>query len=382
MDTMDHKLSVLVIEPYYGGSHKAFLEGLQARLPFEFTLMAYPPRKWQWRMRMAAPMYAALIKDMAREFDVILCSTFIDVAALRALAPPWVREAPILIYFHENQFAYPVRNKKSFDIQFGLINMTSAMAADAVAFNSNYNLQSFLSGINEAMKHSSDMSMESIATDIEAKACVLSPAIDFSPIDKVIDSSSNDKMIDGHDYKEVPSSPPLILWNHRWEHDKGPEEFFEALYELADRGVEFELAVLGEQFRQYPPVFDAARQRLGARIIQFGYARDHAQYVYWLARADVVVSTSIHEFFGISVMEAVRAGCRAVLPRRLSYPELFSTEYLYDEGELPGAIERALKAGALSVQKGRELTEPHSLDTLAGGFKSWIENAKTGKQKA
>ncbi len=58
------------------------------------------------------------------------------------------------------------------------------------------------------------------------------------------------------------------------------------------------------------------------------------------ARKLIVVSTAWHEFFGISVIEAVRAGCRALLPRRLSYPELFPKEFLYDEGDFTSRLRK------------------------------------------
>jgi glycosyltransferase involved in cell wall biosynthesis len=52
-----------------------------------------------------------------------------------------------------------------------------------------------------------------------------------------------------------------------------------------------------------------------------------------------VISTSIQENFGISVVEAVRFGCFPLLPNRLSYPEIIPGKFhgacLYgDEREL------------------------------------------------
>jgi len=93
-------LRVLVLEPYYGGSHRAFLTGLR-RLPFELHFMTFPARKWKWRMRLAAPFYAQKLHETGQRFDRILCSTFVDVAAFRGLAPAWVKGVPLLTYFHE-----------------------------------------------------------------------------------------------------------------------------------------------------------------------------------------------------------------------------------------------------------------------------------------
>ncbi len=96
----------------------------------------------------------------------------------------------------------------------------------------------------------------------------------------------------------------------------------------------------GENVRQFPEEFVAARQRLGERLLHMGYAPD-PEYVRWLHRADVVVSCARQEFFGVAVVEAVYAGAFPVLPARLSYPELIPAELhrhcLYEEG---GLVER------------------------------------------
>ena len=126
---------------------------------------------------------------------------------------------------------------------------------------------------------------------------------------------------------EGRAGPLLIVWNHRWEYDKGPEAFFSALYALAERGVEFRVAVLGEGFVREPPEFTEARERLGERIVQFGYAESFADYARWLWRADVVVSTAIQESFGAAVAEAMYCGCLPVLPERLAYPQFVPPEH-------------------------------------------------------
>ena len=80
---------------------------------------------------------------------------------------------------------------------------------------------------------------------------------------------------------------------------------------------------------------------MGARVIHYGWA-DAATYARLLWQADVVVSTALHEFFGISIVEALYCGCFPVLPRRLAYPEVVPAGYhdvcLYDDFE--GLLDR------------------------------------------
>jgi glycosyltransferase involved in cell wall biosynthesis len=353
------RLKVLILEPYFGGSHRSFLENI-SRLNFDFELITLPARKWKWRMRLAAPYFAEILHQSGKRYDRILCSTFVDVAAFRGMAPSWVREVPLLTYFHENQFVYPVQVEDERDFHFALTNMTTALCSDSIAFNSEYNLSAFINGIDELLKISPDMRLEDPCALIKAKSKVIPPGIDFTDIDVAADEPERDDI-------------PVILWNHRWEHDKGPEEFFRTLYELDDEGIDFRLVVLGESFQRRPEVFDEARERLSHRILQFGYVRSRQEYAGWMKRCDIAVSTSTHEFFGISVVEAVRAGCRPLLPKRLSYPELFTEEFLYNDDEFRKRLKEILQnCKRLSSDEAKRLTEPYSWDTLAPVFEEWI----------
>ena len=58
-------------------------------------------------------------------------------------------------------------------------------------------------------------------------------------------------------------------------------------------------------------------------MIHLGFA-DYEQYRYLLGQATLTVSTANHEFFGVGVLEAMASGAFAVLPHRLSYPELLA----------------------------------------------------------
>jgi glycosyltransferase involved in cell wall biosynthesis len=83
-----------------------------------------------------------------------------------------------------------------------------------------------------------------------------------------------------------------------------------------------------------PEEFEAARERLGPRVVHYGRAGAEA-YARLLWQADVVASTARHEFFGVAVVEAIYCGCVPVLPRRLAYPEVIPEAYhdhcLYDD---------------------------------------------------
>ena len=356
-------MNVLVLEPYYGGSHKAFLAGLIQHIPCTFDLLTLPAHSWKWRMRLAAPHFVGVLADdpryKAKTFDRILCSSLVDVAALRGLLPPHLRGIPILTYFHENQFAYPMQVSEARDVHFGLTNLTTALASDRLAFNSQYNLDSFLAGCRELMAKMPDMSLSGYEAAIRANATILHPGLDFSGIDSCPEDRQTGR-------------PPVLVWNHRWEHDKNPEMFFDTLYGLAGQGVSFGLIVLGESFRNQPPAFAQAREKLAERIVHFGYAEDRQEYCRLLCQGDVVVSTARHEFYGMAVLEAVRAGCRPLVPDRLSYRELFAPEFRSEDANFAQRLLAAMEAGRLAADEAEALTRHFSWPELASSYQQWF----------
>jgi len=353
---------ILLLEPYYGGSHQAFLTGLVEAVDCRFTLLSLPARKWKMRMQLAAPWFAEKIIALlsrGNHFDAVLTSSFLDVAVLRSLLYGRKIRIPLAVYFHENQFNYPGQISDPGRFQFSSINFTSALCADRLAFNSRYNLESFLAGIHSYLKKASDMELGHLEEKIRTKAIVLSPGMDFSEIDAAPEPAG-DKL-------------PVIVWNHRWEHDKDPDRFFETLFSLSD-SCDFRLIVLGEHFHSQPRIFSRARSILKNKIRSFGFVENRREYARLLKCGTVIVSTALHEFFGMAVLEGVRAGCRPLVPDRLSYRELFPDQYRYPEQGFRKSLKEQLQYPLrLSEDERIRLTEPHSWPVVSQAYRNWLK---------
>jgi glycosyltransferase involved in cell wall biosynthesis len=334
-------VNVWLIEPYYAGSHRAWADGYQAHSCHEVRLLTLPGRFWKWRMQGGAVTLARLAADMGPPPDLILASDMLNLPVFQSLAGAWVAETPIALYFHENQLTYPLQPGEKRDLHYGFINFVSALRADRVFFNSAYHLEAFLQELPRLLKHFPDYNEIETLREIQAKVQVLPLGLNLA-------------QLDAHHPSQPRTGRPLILWNHRWEYDKNPERFFRAVYALEAEGVDFGLVLLGESFRNQPEEFLAARQRLPDRIVHFGYAEDASTYAQLLWQADIVVSTALHEFFGAAVVEACYCGCFAVLPNRLSYPELIPeaihSDCLYDDFD--GLLDR-LRQALLHVSETR-----------------------------
>jgi glycosyltransferase involved in cell wall biosynthesis len=276
---------------------------------------------------------ARMVAEMDQRPDLFLASDMLNLPIFLTLAGAWAADTPVAVYFHENQLTYPLQAGEKRDLHYGFVNFVSALGADRVFFNSAYHLQAFLDELPRLLKHFPDHNELGTLGEIQAKAQVLPLGLDLA-------------RLDAHRPKQATTGRPLILWNHRWEYDKDPESFFQAVYVLEAEGIDFGLVLLGESFRKQPDEFLQARQRLPDRIVHFGYAEDASAYAQLLWQADIVVSTALHEFFGAAVVEACYCGCFPILPNRLSYPELIPeachNDCLY--GDLGGLLDRLRQA--------------------------------------
>lgn len=332
---------LLFLESFYGGSHRAFADGLIAASRSNYELATLPAERWRQRTRSAAFHFARAVEEPAR-FDAVIVTDLIDLADLRAL---WGDACPpLLLYMHESQASYPLPKGRSRESDSALRDIKNTLHADRVLFNSRYHRAQFLEVTRAVLADMEHLPSDATLAAIESKSGTVYPGID--PIER--DQANRTATRNG---LGVPNGVPLIVWNHRWEYDKQPERFFRALEEPAARGVPFRLCLLGENPQYRPKEFERARAALSAQIVHYGFEPDRRQYRRLLAAGDIVVSTAIQENFGIAVVEATSAGCTPLLPNRLSYPELIPAEFhatvLYNsQRELIDRLQALLQEGA------------------------------------
>lgn len=308
--------TVLLIEPFYGGSHKQLIDFLikfiiQVEDTLNYELVTLPAKKWHWRARTSALYFSRIIPK--KNYKILFCSSVLNLAELISLRNDLIGVTKI-IYFHENQFIYPQQNELDRDFQYGYNTILSALVADRVVFNSKYNLQTFIDNIDRHLRKQPDFRVKGLTEEILPKCEVIYFPVQISPVPE---ATKNTSILH-------------IVWPHRWEHDKDPTRFFETLFKLKEENINFKVSVLGETFTGVPEIFEIAKTTLVDNIVNFGYLRTKEEYWKTLKMSHVVVSTAKHEFFGVAIIEAVLLGCCPILPNRLVYPELYPSQYLYN----------------------------------------------------
>lgn len=317
-------MNILLLEPFFTGSHRAWARGFAKHSRHAFETLTLSGHHWKWRMHGGAVTLARKYMEGDYKPDLLLATDMLDLTTFLALTRERTAGIPTATYFHENQLTYPwsPKDRDQFDNRdrhYSFINYVSALVSDRVFFNSRYHHDSFLGELPGLLKQFPDNHEANSVEVIAKKSDVLPLGLDLRWFDEAREK---------HDATQHgPAGPPRILWNHRWEYDKNPEEFFQALNIMADRELEFEVAVIGESPDVVPNTFNTALHTLGARIAQFGYVEDDIEYARWLWSADLLPVTSIQDFFGGSVMEAIYCNCFPILPRRLAYPELIPSQY-------------------------------------------------------
>lgn len=325
---------VVLVEPYYGGSHQAWVDAWMGHSRHDITLISHPDEFWRWRLRGGAVTLAELFDARVQQAgrpDVVVVSGMVDVAAFMGIARHSLGATPVAIYVHESQLLYPKAPKQTSDSSSELINWQSLVAADAVWFNSAFHRDALRAAVPALLGSQPTPSHDHLIDSVFERSTVLWPPVE---IDALLTGSRTSRPV------------PRVLWNQRWDHDKNPRAVFRALARLAEDGVPFTLSLAGQNLRPKDPELAWVHKRLSDRIDHSGFLEPGA-YADLLLRSDVVVSAAAHEFFGIAFVEAIAAGSVPVLPARLSFPELIDPRWhfaaLYAEGALQTSLRYVLE---------------------------------------
>ncbi len=312
------KSNAWLLSAYRADSHAAWADWLTATFSqFDWQRFELPGRHFAWRIRGNPLSWLDALPDGRPE--LMVATSMVDLATLKGINPR-LAGVPTIYYFHENQFAYPQGKNQLKALEPKMVQLYGALAADRVLFNSGYNRESFLEGVRRLLDRMPDHVPPKVVDRIGAKSDVL-PV----PIRPITPAGTRD--------------PRLIVWNHRWEYDKAPDLFADAMITLAERGVDFRLALLGQRHETTPEALARLRDELPDRIVADSRLPAN-DYCALLARAGIVVSTSNHEFQGISMLEAASAGCIPLAPDALCYPEIYPAEYRYPAGDREALVDR------------------------------------------
>ena len=147
-------MKILIVEPFFTGSHQSWAEGYANSSSHEVEIISLAGRFWKWRMHGGAMTLSKRYHELKFQPDLILATDMLNLPVFQSLVKPI---CPVAIYFHENQITYPWSPKDKDvelhrDKHYGFNNNSSALSADHVYFNSQFHLDYFFTGLEDFLK--------------------------------------------------------------------------------------------------------------------------------------------------------------------------------------------------------------------------------------
>lgn len=363
---------ILLLSAYDAHSHQQWRDTLCTMLPDDqWTCLSLPPRHFAWRVRGNSLSWAFNHhQTLTDNYDLLIVTSLTDLSSLRGFVPALAR-LPTLVYFHENQFVYPAgpsrkttpaaeATQRCNELNAQITSLYTALCADHIAFNSDWNRRSFFHGLESLLKKLPDQ----VPPDLPQRLRVNSSVLPVPLPDHLFASSPHNNR-DTQRHNKATDALQLV-WNHRHEYDKGPTLLLAIVRQLVEQNLPFRLHLLGQRFRREPDEFAQIRSLLAAHCAHHNIApgidkwlpsRD--DYEDLLSNSDIVLSTALHDFQGLSVLEAMARGCVPLAPAALAYPEYISPECLYPVAGLT-VMAQALSACEKLATWHRQWQDPQS----------------------
>lgn len=331
---------ILLLSAYDAHSHQQWRTTLVAMFPdYDWTSLSLPPRHFAWRVRGNSLSWAFNHRNILTDnYDLLVATSLVDLSSLRGFVPELAR-LPSLVYFHENQFAYPpsLTGQQQGEVEVQIVSLYTALCADRIAFNSDWNRRSFYAGLAALLKKLPDQIPPGLCERLQQISQVLPVPLPDSLF------SAREMSLRNCGTRRISVDDPLqIVWNHRHEYDKGPALLLAIVQQLCSSGLPFRLHLLGQRFRQEPAEFRLIREQLadfsrrcGIPAGEDGWLSERQDYEALLQQSDIVLSTALHDFQGLSILEAAALGCVPLTPNALAYPEYLPASCLYEVDGLP-----------------------------------------------
>ncbi|WP_286266248.1 tRNA-queuosine alpha-mannosyltransferase domain-containing protein [Thalassotalea atypica] len=356
-------MKILLLSAYDAQSHQYWRKGLVTQCnQHKWHVLSLPARFFSWRVRGNSLTWAYTERKLlSQSYDLIIATSMTDLSALKGLVPN-LANIPSIVYFHENQFEYPKSGLEFSSVEPQITSIYTALSATRIVFNSEFNRSTFLTGIDALMKKLPDHVPKGIAGILNSKSTVIPVPLN-SVLPRKHRSSEKSKRLQ-------------VLWNHRWEFDKGPELLYKSLILLKRKSDDFTIHIVGQRFSQVPDVFERIKAEFSENIGYWGYVEDVNEYHELLYSVDIVLSTADHDFQGLSILQAVQHGAIPLVPNRLAYPEHFDCQFLYGT-RLSKYNDQYEEIDAISIAK---RLYRYSLDKQESGV-SWHAIQQKAKQK-
>ncbi|XP_029415579.1 glycosyltransferase-like domain-containing protein 1 isoform X3 [Nannospalax galili] len=322
-------MSTLLIEAFYGGSHRQLVELLQEELE-DCVLYTLPAKKWHWRARTSALYFSQSIPT-SEHYRILFTSSVLNLTELAALRPDLGKLKKIL-YFHENQLVYPVKKYQERDFQYGYNQILSCLVADVIVFNSVFNMESFLTSIGKFMKLIPDHRPKNLESIIRPKCQVIYFPIKFPDVSRFMPKhkiAHLKKMLSGNGYGGTSLSPMLPTQAE----GRDAENVLENLKSEYDvhSGLDTAQENLNNSSRQQSDLKNSSSSNNSS--FHLGNEENITFDPCNLLCGVDDQQKPLHIIWPHRWLEAVYCGCYPLCPKDLVYPEIFPAEYLYSTPE-------------------------------------------------